>query len=106
DCGGHHGFRPGVPAPPAGPSTDDSVTSDEGVKTTIRCVVLSADLLPRDDGTADAHCRRRRASQPEDQHLRADIEKPAGRGLQMPGNRQSPSKGATIVIGKGRWPIR
>ena len=49
DCNEHRGVHLRVAAPPAGLSSYDPVTIDEGVKTTLRPVVLSAELLPRDD---------------------------------------------------------
>ena len=40
------GIRIDIAAPPAGPSTYASINIDEGVKTRVRSVVLSADPLP------------------------------------------------------------
>ena len=86
-------------APPAGSLTCDSI--DEGVKTTIRSIARSADLLP--PGRLKLRMRFVGGDVgggplpiPTTNTFEQTVEKLAGDGLQMIGNPPIPSKAATI----------
>jgi hypothetical protein len=90
DCNGHQRVHLRVAAPPAGPSSFDSVTIDEGVKTTLRSVVLSAERLP------PGRLKLRTAvcvHSPATNIFEQTFENLAGGGLPMIGNPPIPLKG-------------